>query len=121
MKKHVGVYYRGQVLSGPPDYLILLEQAVELVRQKKAQFVKHKKAILDLTTCAPRTHQVVDENVPTSGATDTSISPMETLVNALGDMEPKQHEVRRVRDKIRAWPFVGDTKAIRVGPAVEFA
>ncbi len=121
MKKHVGVYYVGQTLNGPPDYLILLEQAVEKVRTGKWEFIKRKKAVLDKSTHAPRTHREVDEAVPTSGATDTSISATETFVNAMSNAEPRRPEVRRVVAKIRAWPFVGDTKAVRVGPSLEFA
>jgi hypothetical protein len=119
MIRHIGVYYVGQPLNGPPDYLILLEQAVEKVRTGQWEFIKRKKAVLDREAHSARTRQDVDQNVPTSGATDASISCVETFVNALGDIEPRRPEVRRVRAKVRCWPFVGDTKAIRVGPSLQ--
>lgn len=120
MARQIGVYHAHQDSSGPPAYTIDFKEAKRRAESGVAFFINHSRAIRMKLT-ANSIAQVIDENLKSSGATDTSISAHETLTNALSDIEPKNREVRRVRDKIRAWPFVGDTKAIRVGPAIEFA
>ena len=112
----VEVFYQGQPIDGPGDYMVAFEIAAYWARSGRGQFMDRKRKIRDLWACKSVHPEVVDQGKPSMGADNGTISASESFLNALSLIEPRMPAARAARAKVRAWPFVGDNKAVRVGP-----
>lgn len=112
----VEVFYQGQPIDGQADYCIPLAEAVAWARSGRGQFMDRKRKMRD-TWAAKSIHpELVDQAIPGGQGGSVSISSNECFLNGVSGLEPNRPDVRRARRKIKAWPFIGDTLAIRVGP-----
>ena len=116
----VEVFYQGQTIDGPGDYSIPFEQACAWAKAGRGQFMDRKRKMRDLWACKSKVHaEIVDQGIPSHGDDSGTISASESFFNAMSVVEPKLPAARAARAKVKAWPRIGDTKAIRVGIKME--
>ena len=106
----IGAYHANTASGSKPDFFMRKSGAHKLKKAGKGWFVECGQ----IFRMAPDT--MVDEHIKSAGETPASITMREVELNGLGIIEPLSPAVRRVRAKIKIWPWVGDQKAIRVRP-----
>jgi hypothetical protein len=120
MARQIGVYHSHQDSDTPPAYFVDHKEARGREAAQQAFFINHGKAIrmkVDAESAANfLLAQAVDEKMNSRGSTNASLSARESFLNATG--EPRLPSVRAARFKVKAWPFIGDTLAVRVGARV---
>lgn len=113
----VEVFYQGQPIDGQADYSIPFEKACAWAKCGRGQFMDRRRKMRD-TWAAKSVHpDVVDQMLSSSGKDNASISANESFLNGMSGLEPNRPDVRQARAKVKLWPLVGDTKAVRVGAA----